>query len=136
MPAHSNEFPWPSYYGHFKFFEEKIKYHSAVKSLSGGEGGVYVVGRHIGDDLRVFVCDCYSFGYAEFIDTVTRLGGVDAIVVNSTWCGYTMDAKKAAYERRIGVFRLRDFMASLNKRDVWTYLDERDSELFEKNGWL
>ncbi|WP_342360575.1 hypothetical protein [Terrarubrum flagellatum] len=136
MPAHSDTFPWPSYYGNFDFFETAIRRHSKVSSLERIGSGLYRVGRKAGGQLRVFICECYSFGVAEYVEVVDKLGRLDVIVINSNWCGYTTDAKYRCYCEKVGVFNIGEFMKSLHHKDVWSYLDEADVKLFKERGWL
>jgi hypothetical protein len=63
------------------------------------------------------------------------LGELDAIVINSAWCDYTMQAKRLAREKKVGLFKIGTFMSALNKADFWTYLTDMERETFHKNGW-
>ena len=47
-----------------------------------------------GKSLRAFICECYSFGGAEYFETIQSLGKMDVIVINSDWCGYTTEAER------------------------------------------
>ena len=136
MAAHSVKFPWPPYYGHFRFFEEKMSSHSHITKVEPQSHGVYKLTNLYGDVLRVFICECYSFGAAELTETVDALGKLDVIVINSAWCGYTMDAKRLARGSKIGLFRIGDFMSALNKADYSQHLNAREREVFKENGWL
>src|SRR3546814_5256989 len=53
-----------------------------------------------GDVLRLFICECYAFGVADYIETTGKLGHLDLVIINSAWCGYSPDAKR--YCREIG----------------------------------
>jgi hypothetical protein len=136
MSASSSSFPWPPYYGHFQFFEKRMQQHSQVTSLKAHGGGVYDLALRLGDPLRLFICECYSFGAAEYIETIGNLGELDAIVINSAWCGYTSEAKKLCRNEQVGLFKIGDFMAALNKPKIWSYLNETEKDAFEKKGWL
>ena len=136
MTAHSENFPWPSYYGHFNFFEKAIRNHSRVRKLEASDKeGVYHVKLDDGRTIRTFVCECYSFGVAEYHEVLERVGRVDAVVISSNWCGYTGSAKRATYEDETGLFSIRDFMAALNKRPIWTYTTDYDRKRAKKAGW-
>lgn len=121
MPAHSETFPWPSYYGHFDFFESRMQSHSRVHSLTQISPGYYCLKRSDGDEIYVFICECYSFGVAEYAEVKKEFGRVDAIVINSNWCGYTGDAKDQCRDEKTGLFSLIEFMAALNINDYWEY---------------
>lgn len=136
MPAHSENFPWPSYYGHFKFFEARMAEHSMVRTLKSEGTGIYHLGLAESRKMNVFVCECYSYGTAEFMETVESSGKIDAVVINSNWCGYTDELKLQCRKDGVGLFNIRDFMAALNQKDFWLYLDEHDKERFRERGLL
>lgn len=136
MPASNSDFPWMSHYGHYKFFEERMTSHSRTLNLAALEGGLYELERDYGDTLRVFICECYSYGIAEYFETSDNHDALNAIIINSNWCGYTDEAKLHCIEQQVGLFTIKEFMAALNKPDFWTYLSAEQKERFEKNGWL
>src|SRR3546814_12029570 len=41
-----------------------------------------------GDVLRLFICECYAFGVADYIETTGKLGHLDLVIINSAWCGH------------------------------------------------
>jgi hypothetical protein len=136
MPAHSKEFPWPPHYGHFKFFEARMRAHRRVATLTAVDRGVYEMALVSGKILRVFICECYSYGVAEYVETVEKLGEFDAIVINSDWCGYTREAKRLCRDKEVGLFKIGDLMAALHKPDFWSYLTKDQIEDFHERGWL
>ncbi len=136
MTAHSEEFPWPSYYGHYQFFEGLMERHDCVSSLTAEGGGVYELNRTRGDKLRVFICECYAFGIAEYMEVVEQLGTIDVVIINSEWCGYSPDAKLHCRQENVGLFKIKEFMAALNRRDYWAYLTRAEKEYYEKHGGL
>lgn len=136
MTAHSETFPWPSHYGHYIYFEAQMKKHGKVASLTAQGGGVYDLTRTHGDTLRVFICECYAFGVAEYMETVERLGNMDVVIINSAWCGYTPDAKFHCQESNVGLFKVGEFMGALHRDDYWSYLTDDEKEYFKKQGWL
>jgi hypothetical protein len=113
-----------------------MRQHRCITTLKGGEEGVYELGLSVGGILRVFVCECYSFGVAEYVESVEKAGKLDAIIINSAWCGYTPEAKRMCRADRVGLFKIADFMAALNKPQLWDYLSEAETEAFKKKGWL
>ena len=136
MPAHSETFPWPSYYGHFDFFEKRMAAHSRVDHLQSLGNGLYDLTRSNGKTLKVFVCECYSFGVAEHLEATSKLGHLDAIIIASNWCGYTRELKMQCREDQVGLFDIRGFMAALNRSDFWNYLDEWEETNLKKHGHL
>jgi hypothetical protein len=136
MPAHSDVFPWPNSYGHFDFFERTMTSHRRITSVAKEVSGLYRLTRSNGETIRVFICECYSFGVAEYMETLEQLGDVNAIVINSAWCGYTYDAKLQCRREHVGLFMIGEFMGALNQRDFWRYLTDTQKEYFEKQGWL
>jgi hypothetical protein len=73
---------------------------------------------------------------AEYQEVVQNLGHVDIVVINSAWCSYTHDAKRFGRDRQVGFFNIADFMAALNRRDYWMYLNRHEIDQFEQRGWL
>lgn len=136
MSAYSDTFPWPSHYGHYNYFETQIKAHGKISSLTGQGGGVYDLARTQGDTLRVFICECYAFGVAEYMETVERLGHIDVVIINSAWCGYTPDAKFHCSESNVGLFKISEFKGALHRKDYWLYLTNDQKEYYKKLGWL
>lgn len=136
MSAYSESFPWPSHYGHFNFFEQRMQTHSRVRQFQTLGGGVYEVTRSDGTVLRVFICECYAYGMAEYMETVQNVGHVDAVIINSAWCGYTNDVKLECRKERVGVFKIAEFMGALNRQDFWDYLTADQAEYFREKGLI
>lgn len=136
MSAHSETFPWPSYYGHYNFFEARMNQHDKVVSLEARGGGLYDLTRTQGDTLHVFICECYAFGVAEYMEVVENLGHIDVVIINSAWCGYTPDAKFHCREANVGLFKIVELMRALYRDDYWRYLTDDQKEYYKKQGWL
>jgi hypothetical protein len=126
MPAENEHFPWLSYYGHYNFFEARVKAHNKVENLKKVETGLYSVRLMDGRLIKVFVCECYSFGVAEYYEAVGKLGHLDAVVINSNWCGYTSEVKLACRLEKVGVFNISGFMAAMNLHEYWNYMTEEE----------
>lgn len=136
MAAHSETFPWPSHYGHYDYFEAQMKRHGKVASLTAQGGGLYNLTRMQGDMLRIFICECYAFGVAEYLETVENLGHVDIVIINSAWCSYTLDAKFHCRQSNVGLFTIGELMGALHGDYYWLYLTHDQKEYFKKKGWL
>lgn len=133
MAAFSEVFPWSNSYGHHKFFEQRMQGHGRVHSYSGKGQGVYELTRD-SEVLRVFICDCYAFGVAEYMEAVGHLGRLDAVVINSNWCGYSDEVKLHCKAESVGVFTIAEFMGALNRPDYWNYLSEAQAKTYKKRG--
>jgi hypothetical protein len=136
MAAHSETFPWTGHYGHYRYFEGQMERHGRVASLVPQGNGVYELTRTRGDTLRVFICECYAFGVAEYIETVGQLGKIDAVIINSAWCGYSPDAKRHCRDEGVGLFKIAELMGALHRDDYWLYLTDAEHEYFKTQGWL
>jgi len=134
MPAENAEFPWMSYYGHYKFFEDKMRSHKKVDSIKNTGEGLYEIKLTDERVLKVFICDCYSFSLADYYETIEHLGKIQCVIINSTWCKYTDEAKLHCREDGVGLFRLSDFMVALNQNKFWLYLSKVEREHFESLG--
>lgn len=104
MPAHNDTFPWMSYYENYRFFESRMQSHSKVSSVLNIGDGLYEITINDGRKLKTFICECYSYGMAEHHESVEKLGHLDAVIINSNWCGYTMDAKLHCQKQNVGLF--------------------------------
>ncbi|WP_424945891.1 hypothetical protein [Candidatus Spongiihabitans sp.] len=133
MPAHNDSFPWMSYYGNYRFFEDRMGSHNKVSDVRNTGEGLYEIDLKDGRTLVAFICDCYSFGLAEYQESVERLGKLNAVVINSNWCNYTMDLKLHCQEKEVGVFDIGSFMAALNQQKFWEYLSEEEKERLQQD---
>lgn len=96
--------------------------HDLVAKLESVANGVYDLTLFDDRQIRVFICECYSYGVAEFHETVDNIGKISAIVINYQWCGYSSDAKLLCRGSNVGLFTISEFMAALNRQDFWNYL--------------
>ena len=136
MAAYNESFPWTSSQGHYEFFENRMDEHDKVASWTTQGKGVYELARTRGNALRIFICDCYAFGVAEYTETVKKLGKIDAVIINSVWCRYTPEAKQHCRHAKVGLFTIKEFMAALNRKDYWCYLTEDETRFFKESGKL
>ena len=124
MAAANKEFPWMSYYGNYNFFVRKLRVHDKVNGVEtiDAKNGVYKI--HLSDSsINVFICECYSFGVAEYYELLGKIDvEIDAIVINSNWCSYSSDVKEQCKELRVGVFKFGEFLGAINRRDFWNYI--------------
>ncbi|WP_336026043.1 hypothetical protein [Acinetobacter pittii] len=123
MPAANNDFPWMSYYGNYNSFKRKIKFHDKVVKvvdIDAANGLFDIVQEN--RTLRIFICECYSFGVAEYEEALEKFENLDAIIINSTWCSYTPDVKEYCKEQRVGVFNLAEFFGAINLLNFWNYV--------------
>lgn len=136
MPARSEDFPWPSHYGHFNYFEDRMTGHSKVRALQRLDSGLYKVALSDSREIITFICECYSYGVAEYAETVAKLGKIDAVVINSNWCGYTGDLNAQCRDEGVGLFNIKDFMGALNQKDFWLYVSREEKEEMKRRGAL
>ena len=136
MAAHNNNFPWLSYYENYDFFEQRMREHSKVLSCENINIGLYNITLLNGITLRVFICECYSFSTAEYVESCEEYGGLDAVVISSNWCGYSYELKRDCMIDEVGIYDIKGFMAAINRKDFWNYLNEDEREKFKEYGWL
>lgn len=110
--------------------------HNNVNVVRNVTPSLYQIELMDGRVIRTFVCECYSFDVAEYMEVCQKLGEVDAVVISSNWCGYSPGVKRHCMNQGVGVYDIRGFMAAINKRNYWEYLTEEEKENFEENGWL
>ena len=136
MPAHNEHFPWMSYYRNYNFFMQRMHEHSKVNSIDSINPSLYNIELTSGRTLKVFICECYSFDVAEYVESCENYGKLAAVVISSNWCGYSLDVKRHCMAEQVGVFDTEGFMAAINKNEFWTYLTKYEQEHFRENGWL
>ena len=110
--------------------------HSRVQSFVHVDGPVYVITTNVGEKFRVFVCECYSFGAAEYMEVVQNIGEGGAVIISSNWCGYTDEVKLRCRKNGVGVFTIAEFMAALRKSNPSQYLTDAQEERFKEMGWI
>lgn len=110
--------------------------HNQVTILKSAGSGIYLLTRKKGDTLRIFVCECYAFGVAEYMEVIDKLGHVDVVIITSVWCGYSEEANQHCRDERVGLFNIGEFMGALHRDDYWMYLTESEEEKLKKQGQL
>lgn len=136
MSAHNSSFPWLTYKGKYDFFEQRMQEHNKVESYEKIKDGLYEILLTNSKTLIVFICDCYSYGIAEYEETHEKYGKLDAVIINSNWCGYSLELKHNCMQKKIGIFDIRGFMLAIRKDEFWTYLTDDEKKQFKKNEWL
>jgi hypothetical protein len=125
-----------SYYRNYNFFEQRMNEHSKVNSCTKLDSSLFNIELTNGNDLKVFICECYSFGSAEYIESCENYGNLDAVVISSNWCGYSLELKHDCMGDKVGIFDTGGFMAAINKAAFWSYMTEYEEERFKEYGWL
>jgi hypothetical protein len=112
------------------FFINAMKNHLRVTSICGSPESpqIFIVKRHLGDELIIYLIDVYTLGMADFLWIRSAHPSVNCIVTASAWNSYTSDAKAAATEARIGLFDIRECMGALHDIEFWKYVRRPDSE--------
>ncbi|MEZ8659343.1 hypothetical protein BCS84_10895 [Vibrio cyclitrophicus] len=135
MPARNENFPWMSYYRNYNFFEQRMNEHSKVRSCQKLDAGLYSIELNTGKKLNVFICECYSFGTAEYVESCENYGALDAVIISSNWCGYSLELKRDCMTDQVGIFDIGGFMAAINQREHWAYLTAYEKDKFKEYGW-
>lgn len=112
-----------------------MRSHNCVTTLKNIGSGLYELVMKSGETFRVFICECYSFGIAEYMEAVEHLRELDVVIINSSWCGYTLAVKRHCRDHKIGLFTVGDFMSALHRDNFWNYLNESEVDKFKKRGW-
>ncbi|SHN90357.1 hypothetical protein BHECKSOX_540 [Bathymodiolus heckerae thiotrophic gill symbiont] len=136
MPAHNEHFLWMSYYQNYNFFVQRMNKHSKVNSINSANPSLYNIELTNGKALKVFICECYAFDVAEYVEACENYDELDAVVISSNWCSYSLDVKRRCMSENVGVFDTSGFMAAINRNEFWTYLTQYEQERFQENGWL
>src|SRR5437868_6586315 len=105
--------------GGIHFFESAMKSHSTVESLDRIDTQFYRIERKLGDTLHVYLSGMYVLGLFDYYDLRKLHTNLSSVVLAGPWQNFTHDAKEQALTDRIGLFKVRGFMGSLNRRDHW-----------------
>jgi hypothetical protein len=133
MGALNTTFPWLSHYENYDFFEDRMHEHSKVRDFNNINIGLYEVNLVDGRRLLVFICECYAFDAASYYETVYRYGDVNAVIINSIWCGYDFDTKLEKMKDRVGIFDIKGFMAAINIPNYWEYMTEEEKDKLKRS---
>ncbi|WP_019217976.1 hypothetical protein [Legionella tunisiensis] len=135
MPAHNEDYPWMNYYGNYNFFEEGMQAHTNVETITKVNPSLYEIKLTDGRVIKTFICECYSFSITEYQELCERLGEINAVIINSNWCSYTLEVKRHCMNENVGIYDIRGFMAAINMKNYWQYLTESEKEKFKEKGW-
>jgi hypothetical protein len=135
MPAHTEDYPWISYYGNYNFFEQKMRAHTNVETIIKVSPSLYHIKLIDGRIIKTFICECYSFGIAEYLESCENLGELNAVVISFNWCSYSLEVKRHCMHENVGVYDIGGFMAAIRMNNYWQYLTEYENEKFKEKGW-
>jgi hypothetical protein len=107
--------------GGIAFFESAMGKHAAVASLIRVSEQYYKIERERGDELLVYLSGMYVLGLFDYHDLVHQYTGLSSIVLAGPWQSFTSDAKEQAVTEKVGLFKIKGFMGSLNHEDHWNY---------------
>jgi hypothetical protein len=92
------------------------------------KGQVYVLERVGLPPVRVWICDVYTLGIADYMAIRAEDPDVDAILTISMWNSYTDRAKQQGLAEGVGVFNTQELMGALHKEgdDLVAYRPRED----------
>jgi hypothetical protein len=105
------------------FFVQTLTAHTRVKTVEADNGNVYVIERHNLPGVRVWVCDVYTLGIADYLAIREQSPDVGCIVTMSGYNAYTPQAKAQGLGDEVGVFKFKELMGALhsNREDFVAY---------------
>ena len=113
---------WDISYATIQFVEQGLKTHTAVESFARHDDIGFDIGRTGGrDPVRVVLVGRYVIGQADVMKAAADFPGMQMIVANGNWCGYTPEAKEYGREQGIGVFEMSEFFGALHRADYLDY---------------
>ena len=129
MTAINTTFPWMSYYKNYNYFLNILRNHNKVSKIVelNKDKGYFKLYLKDSRELKLFICECYCFSVAEYEEALSNLKEIDAVVINSSWCGYTSDVKDYCKAQKVGIFKISEFLGAINLKNFWNYIppDER-----------
>jgi hypothetical protein len=99
-----------------EFFVRAVGEHTRVVGVDAEGSQVFRVRRRELPDVRVWVCDVYTLGVADYAAIRAADGDLDAIVTLSGYNQYTPQAKDQGKEDGIGVFKFGELMSALHRQ--------------------
>lgn len=98
-----------------QFFENGMRGHKAVDSISYKGDNVYIINRTDNrPSLTILVADIYIAGEADILELITTNPNIDCIVLIGFYNRYSGFAKSLATERNIGLYENREFFGAVN----------------------
>lgn len=97
-----------------EFFLENVGQHAKVESVEQESQNVFVVHRRRMPDVRVWLCDVYTVGIADYTRIRDADFDIDCIVTISGFNSWTREAKDQGLEDGVGVFKYGQFKGALN----------------------
>ncbi len=104
-----------------EFFESKMSGHNAVKSCAEISPQFYKIEREMGDTLYVYLTGVYVLGEIDYHELRRGYPLLTTIVLAGPWQNIGFEPKDEAADSEIGIFKVKGFMGSLNRRDHWNY---------------
>lgn len=113
---------WDVSYATIQWVEQGLKGHVAVESFERRDDIVFNIERTGGrDPVKVVLIARYVIGQADVMKVAADFPGVQMVVANGNWCGYTQEAKEYGREQGIGVFEMGEFFGALHRGDYVNY---------------
>lgn len=97
------------------FFTEAIGRHTKVKTVAAVDDQAFVLERVDLSDVRVWVCDVYTLGVADYMAIRMSDPNIDCVVTMSGYNQYTPQAKAQGLSDNVGVFKFGDLMGALHR---------------------
>lgn len=98
-----------------EFFISTVGSQSKVLTVEGESQNVFEVTRVGGlADVRIWVCDVYTLGLADYLKITQADPELDCIVTMSGYNSWTREAKEQGYDDDVGVFKFGELMGALN----------------------
>lgn len=97
------------------FFENGMKGHSAVDSITDLGNDLYIIKRTGNrSDIKIIVADIYIAGEAEVHEINPNLLNIDCIVLIGFYNKYSYASKDLARSMNVGLFDNREFFGAVN----------------------
>lgn len=98
-----------------QFFVSRMEGHTKVLAVEEVTAQVFLLKRHGLSDVRVWVCDVYTLGVADYFAIRQADPDIDCIVTLSGYNQYTTQASEQGIADGVGVFKFGELMGALHK---------------------
>lgn len=111
-----------------QFLEKVLRTHDRIREFRREDDYSYQLTLKDDREMCIVAVNIYRMGLADLLELVERYPQVDCVINVSVWNDYTGEAKEYALSRKLGLFKLKEFMGALNWTHPWKYVppDERE----------
>lgn len=119
---------WGVPFSTISFFEQALKSHKAVKSVTRQKDILFTIERSNGlSNCNGLLVNNYVLGLADIFRATAEFPELNSIITGGNWNGYTTEAKQYGLDNQIGIFIISEFFGALWIEESYKYA-KKDKE--------